>query len=54
MQHLALTLGLALLSILPSRVLEAATAEEAQLQQFQFNSIDGGRSASGTGPDIRS
>ncbi len=43
MQHLALTLGLAFLVVLPSGALEAATAEEAQLQQFQFNSIDGGQ-----------
>ena len=43
MQHLAFALGALLLAVLPSAGAEAATAEEAQLQEFRFNSIDGGQ-----------
>ncbi|TNC47880.1 glutathione peroxidase [Rubellimicrobium rubrum] len=43
MQYLAMTLALAFVAILPSAAIEAATPEEAQLQQFRFNSIDGGQ-----------
>ncbi len=42
MRHLAFTFGIALLAAWPSGAPEAATAEEAELQQFRFNSIDGG------------
>ncbi len=43
MHYMAVTLALALVALLPSGATEAATAEEAQLQQFRFNSIDGGQ-----------
>ena len=42
MQHLAFPLAMLLLAVLPSAGVQAATAEEAQLQEFRFNSIDGG------------
>lgn len=43
MQYHAFALGALLLVVLPSVSLRAATAEEAQLQEFRFNSIDGGQ-----------
>jgi glutathione peroxidase len=43
MQHLAFALGMLLVATLPSAGVQAATAEEAQLQEFRFDSIDGGQ-----------
>ncbi|EYD75760.1 Glutathione peroxidase [Rubellimicrobium mesophilum DSM 19309] len=43
MQHLVFPLSMLLLAVLPSVGVQAATAEEAQLQEFRFNSIDGGQ-----------
>jgi glutathione peroxidase len=42
MQNLALAIGLALFTMLPSAGLRAATEEEETLQEFRFRSIDGG------------
>jgi glutathione peroxidase len=43
MQHLAFALGALLLAVLPTSGAQAATAEEARLQEFRFESIDGGQ-----------
>lgn len=43
MQHLAFSLSLILLPLLPLARLRAATEEEARLQGFRFTSIDGDR-----------
>jgi glutathione peroxidase len=43
MQHLVFSLSMLLSAVLPSVGVQAATAEEAQLQEFRFNSIDGGQ-----------
>ena len=43
MQHLVFSLSMLLLAVVPSVGAQAATAEEAQLQEFRFNSIDGGQ-----------
>jgi glutathione peroxidase len=42
MQHLVFPLTMLLLAAFPTVGVQAATAEEAQLQEFRFNSIDGG------------
>ena len=44
MPHLEFPLGLLLLTGLPAVGVQSARAEEAQLQEFRFNSIDGGHS----------
>ena len=42
MQHLVFPLSMLLLATWPTVGVQAATAEEAQLQEFRFDSIDGG------------